>query len=131
MNVTEEYGREGGSRLGRVGRGVGLLAMAAGLLGSGYLLVTFVVPYLFADGGTLAAENAPIIFCWSVVIIVLSFGVGIWAWTGKVWRVWGLAVVVSVLTVLSLFSIGRVIAPFAALSVLAAVLLTTERRTAT
>lgn len=104
--------------------------MFAGLLGSGYLLATSVLPYLFTDSSTLAAENAPIILFWSAVVVALSLGVGYWAWTEHVWRVWGLAVAVSVLTVLSLFSIGSTIAPFAALSVVAAVLLTVERRTA-
>jgi hypothetical protein len=102
--------------------------MFAGLLGSGYLFVTSVVPYLLSGGGSLAAENAPTVFFWSIVVVVLSLGVGYWAWTGRLWRIWGLAGAVSVLTVLSLFSIGRAIAPLAALSVVAAILLTFARR---
>ena len=128
MSVTNNHGRGSGSRLSLAGKGVGLLAMLAGLLGSGYLLVTAVIPYLFSDGGTLAAENAPIILFWSVVIVALSLGVGYWAWTENVWRVWGLAVAVSIFSVLSLWSIGTVILPFAVLLIVAAVLLTVERR---
>ncbi|EMA44106.1 hypothetical protein [Halococcus saccharolyticus] len=130
MSLSHNRGRDGGSRLGFIGRGAGLLAALVGLLGAGYLLVISVIPYLFVDGATLAAENAPVMLFWSAVVIALSLGVGYWAWTEQVWRVWGLAVAVSVFSVLSLFSIGSVIVPLAVLSVIAAVLLTVERRTA-
>ncbi|WP_273834902.1 hypothetical protein [Halococcus sp. PRR34] len=128
VNVTTDRDRADGSRLNLVGRSVGVLAALAGLFGAGYLLVTSAIPYLFVDGTTLAAENAPIILFWSVVVAALSLGVGYWAWTERVWRLWGLAVAASMLSVLSLFSIGNAIVPFAVLSVLAATLLTVERR---
>lgn len=123
-------GISGGSRLGVAGRVMGVLAMVAGLLGAGYLLAVLVLPYLFSGGESLAVANAPVVLVWSVAIVGVSVGVGYWAWTERVWRVWGLAVAVSLFSVLSLFSIGRVIVPFAVLSVVAAVLLTVERRTA-
>ena len=126
MSVASDSGHdEFGSTLGR---GAGLLATVAGLLGAGYLLVTAVIPYLFVEGESLAVANAPLSLFWSIVVVALSLGVGYWTWTERLWRVWALAVAVSTLAVLSLFSIGRAIVPFAALSVVAAALLTIESR---
>jgi hypothetical protein len=126
MSVANDPERDGARST--LGRGAGLLAMVAGLLGAGYLLVTAVIPYLFAEGESLAVANAPLILFWSIVIVALSLGIGYWTWTERLWRVWALAVAVSTLAVLSLFSIGRAIVPFAALSVVAAALLTIESR---
>lgn len=126
MSVAD--GPERGGDGSTLGRGAGLLAMAAGLLGAGYLLVTAVIPYLFVEGESLAVANAPLILFWSIVVVAFSLGVGYWTWTGRLWCVWVLAVAISMLAVLSLFSIGRAIVPFAALSVVTAALLTIESR---
>lgn len=101
--------------------------MVAGVLGAGYLLVVGVMPHLFSASDSLAVANAPVILFWSVVVVTAAVGVGYWAWIGHVWRVCGLAVAVSVFSVVSLFSIGRVVVPFAVLSVLTGVLLALER----
>jgi hypothetical protein len=109
-------------------RGIGLLAVVAGLLGAGYLLATSVFPHLFSDSGTLAAENAPVFLVWSIILIGLSVSAGYGIWKRKVWTVWGLVVIVSGLSLLSLFSFGIVTVPFAVLLLVAAILLTLDQR---
>ncbi|WP_160134078.1 hypothetical protein [Halococcus salsus] len=125
MNGHATGGRR--SRFGFAGRATGVLGMVVGLLGAGYLVTVGVVPYLFSTGDSLAVANAPTILAWSLVIAVTAVGVGYWAWTANVWKLCGLAAALSVVSVVSLFSIGRVVVPFAVLSVIAGVLLTLER----
>lgn len=122
--------------LPRVGRGVGFVAALAGLIGAGWLIVYWVFPYLsisFAgiqlidDPENLGAENAPIIAFWAMVMAVVSLLTAYAVQKQRLKVLWILAVVLPIFTILSLFSIGQLVAPFAFLTVLSAGLLTLGR----
>lgn len=129
MRVFHNLSQDGSdSRLNIAARSMGLIAMIGGLIGVGYLIVVGVAPYLFTDGKILAEANAPIVLFWSVVIAIISLSAGYWAWNEKLWYIWGLAVVMPVFTVFTLFSIGRAIVPFSILLLITAILLTIDHR---
>jgi len=113
-----------GSWLSLTSRVIGVLAGIAGLLGASYLLATSVLPYFFSDN---AAQDAPIFLIWSIVLIGLSFGAGYVAWNEKLWAVWGFAIAISVLSVVTLFSFGAVAIPLATLLLIAAILSTVDQ----
>lgn len=127
MNFSTDR-RDDESWLSLSGRAIGLIAVVAGLLAAGYILVTAVFPHLFSNSETLSAENAPIFLFWSIVIIGLSIGAGYGIWKQKMAVVWGLVVIGSVLSALALFSFGAVVVPFAAFLLISAVLLTADQR---
>jgi hypothetical protein len=128
MNMSyDNEQRSRGSWLSLSSRAIGVLAGVFGLLGASYLIVTSVLPYLFSDSATLAAENAPTFSIWSIVLIGLSFGAGYVAWCEMLWAVWGFAIVISVLSVATLFSFGAVVIPLATLLLIAATLLTVDQ----
>lgn len=120
-----------------VGRWVGYGGSLAGLSGAGWLLASWVLPYydvslrgviLIDDAGNLGAENAPIVAFWAGVLVVLSLVTAYAVRRRTLWVLWMLAVGLPAFAVLSLFSIGVFVAPFALLTVLSAVLLTVGRR---
>ena len=123
--------------LATVGRWAGFGAAAAGLLGAGWLLGFWVLPYLEVslagirladDPGSLGAENAPVVAFWATVLVGCSALVA-WAVRRESLRtLWLFAAALLVLAVLSLFSIGALVAPFAVLTLLSAALLTLGRR---
>ena len=126
MNTSSDNGqRSTGSWLGLTSRVIGVLAGIAGLLGASYLIATSVLPYFFSDS---AAQDAPIFLLWSTVLIGLSFGAGYVAWNEKLWAVWGFAIVISILSVVTLLSFGVVAIPLAILLLIAAILLTVDQK---
>lgn len=125
------------SRLEQGGQISGLSAMIAGILGALYMLFTFVIPYLsisitgirFSQGNaSLGTANAPVFAFWTGVLLVISLLAGYAVLRGILWVIWLLAIGLSVLTLLGLFSIGLIVAPAAILLLLAALLLTGGRR---
>ena len=129
MNTSyDNEQRSTGSWLSLSSRAIGVLAGIVGLLGASYLIVTSVLPYFFSDSATLAAENAPTFLVWSIVLIGLAFGAGYVAWNEKLWAVWGFAIVISILSVATLFSFGAVVIPVAILLLIAAILLTVDQK---
>lgn len=126
MNISNDNGRRGADSWLRLSsRAIGVLAGITGLLGASYLIVTSVLPYFFSDS---AAQNAPIFLVWSIVLVGLSFGAGYVAWNEMLWAVWGFAIVISILSVVTLLSFGVVVIPLATLLLIAAVLLTVDQR---
>ncbi len=125
MNTSYDNGQwSTGSWLSLTSRAIGVLAGIAGLLGASYLIATSVLPYFFSDS---AAQDAPIFLIWSIVLIGLSFGAGYVAWNEKLWAVWGFAIAISVLSVVTLFSFGAVAIPLATLLLIAAILSTVDQ----
>ncbi|MDS0297207.1 hypothetical protein NDI76_00435 [Halogeometricum sp. S1BR25-6] len=123
------------TRLASLGRGLGLLATLAGLAGAVGLLVYLVLPYVsvspsgvsLVDRGGLGAENAPTVAFWAGVLAVLALLV----WNAVVDEALGalsaLAVLVAAFAVLTGFSIGGFVSPFALLTVCAALAFAGDR----
>lgn len=119
-----------------VGKEVGVLAVGAGLIGAGLLVVYWVLPYLSVssagihiidDPGNLGAENASISAFWAAVIAIVSLFTGYVVWMEYLNVLWALAILLPILAYLGMFSIGQFIAPFALLVVLSASLWTVGR----
>ena len=128
---------ENSQTISKIGEGTGIAASLAGLLSAGWLVAQMVLPYLSVssvgvrianDAGDLGAENAPIIAFWSAVIVGLSLLTAYVVRTENLRALWGLAVVLPVLAILSLFSFGLAVVPFAVLVVLSALFVTLGRR---
>ncbi|MDS0296113.1 hypothetical protein [Halogeometricum luteum] len=123
------------SRLASLGRGLGLLATLAGVAGAVGLFVYLVLPYVsvspsgvsLVDRGGLGAENAPTVAFWAGVLAVLALLV----WNAVVDEALGalgaLAVLVAFFAFLTGFSIGGFVAPFALLTVCAALAFAGDR----
>lgn len=124
------------SRFRTAGTVVGLLATIAGILSALYLLAVLVVPYVsvspnginFIDTGSLNAANAPVVLFWTFAAIVASLIAGYSAWKAQIVVLWSLAILFSLFTVLGMLSIGLFFAPAAVLLVVAALLMTLDRR---
>ena len=115
------------------GKIAGLLAVVAGLAGSGWLLVDGVLPYLSVsfsgvhiidDPAGLGAENAPMVTFWAAATVGLSLLAAHLVYKGDLMALWGLTGVLTILTALGIFTIGLYIAPFAILAFVTAIFLT-------
>ena len=129
-------GRRPPSRWFRAARGLAALAFVISLISGAYLATaeswgTSSGGEVIAGGGTTSStiwndrperspDNERVMRVWAAVVVALAFVGLVAAWSGPRWLSALPAVLLSVLSVLGMFSIGPFIAPVAVLSVASA-----------
>ena len=129
-----------------VGRVIGGLGALAGMIASLAMLGAFgpldgAQPASNGGTGTVRSEagidylagdtlgNAPVLFFWGVTAAIAALLVVYGIRSRNLALLWGLATGLSLLAVLGVWSIGWLVAPFAALTLLSAIFMTLGART--
>lgn len=117
----------------KIGKGLGVLGALAGIGAGIYLFSTTVLPYIdLASGGFssepgLEAENAPLLFVYSVLLALLSSTAAYLGLRQRLLPMWAISVLLFVVGLIA-FSIGELILPAGTLLLLSAIVLTLGQR---
>lgn len=123
-----------------MGAATGLAAGIIGILSSIYLIFGSRYGYesrtVYSNGTTIITSGTasafqygdPAVFFWAGFIIIMSISGAYGAWKNNVKIVWGAALLLSILSILGLFSIGVAVMPVAMLFIISGVLLTAGKK---